>query len=92
MKWNEESVKRGDGGGRRSEEGSSPGECVNHAGDAYQHCDGGCGSQTTLGTTVCVCVETPVSADTEPVKGVFYCRLCRCPLCFGISYSDASDS
>lgn len=57
MKWNEESVKRGDGGGRRrrSEEGSSPGECVNHAGDAYQHCDGGCGSQTTLGTTVCVC-------------------------------------
>lgn len=94
MKWNEESVKRGDGGGRRrrSEEGSSPGECVNHAGDAYQHCDGGCGSQTTLGTAVCVCVETPVSADTEPVKGVFYCRLCRCPLCFGISDSDVSDS
>lgn len=44
MKWNEESVKRGDGGGR-SEEGSSPGECVNHAGVAYQDC-AGCGSQT----------------------------------------------
>lgn len=42
------------------EEGSSPGECVNHAGVAYQDC-AGCGSQhrlmgTALSPSVCVCV------------------------------------